>query len=254
MGKDWLEFNSLFKKLKPLIEDFSKKSNFRKFYKNNLAYYQELIERQQKNMPVRQMWTWLEDHFVAPQINAYKVIFSPLIRSSHSTQQFAHSDIHHDFFWEIAMFVSGPNVFDNSKSLSEKQVEGLASGIVFTEIDHNYVNPVSSKYSSSIDSIFSDRTRWASQGGDTKNYPGPMEVFNEYMTHALFSLYIIDNYDKPTADFIISERESLMVERRHYVLFREFNKALIELYRTNKPSDATVLFPMILDWCKQQNN
>ena len=79
-----------------------------------------------------------------------------------------------------------------------------------------------------------------------------MSVFNEYMTHSLFCLYVLDKYDAATADYIIKARETLMVERRYYGRFREFNKELIRLRNENKNIKAVDLFPKILEWCKDQ--
>jgi len=62
------------------------------------------------------------------------------------------------------------------------------SGVVFTEIDHNYVNPGTSKYEKLIDSIFSNRSAWTKHGNSSDYYDSPVRVFNEYMTHAAFCL------------------------------------------------------------------
>ena len=72
------------------------------------------------------------------------------------------------------------------------------------------------------------------------------------MTWSVFCLYILDNYDKEEADFIINERETRMVEKRNFIKFKEFNKALIKFRYDNKELKVFELYPYILDWCKQQ--
>lgn len=250
-GNDEKNHNSLFKKLLPLVQDFADKSNFRSFYRNNGIFYENEVQLEQKRMPVKKMWNWLEEKFPGIQFNSYKVIFSPLIGATHSTQQFG--TFHDDkLFRESVMFVAGPGIFDNKRGLSEEQKTGLLSGIVFTEIDHNYVNQVSEKYRAQIDSIFSIRQVWTSSGGDTKFYDKPMSVFNEYMTHGVFCLYVLDNFDSATAAFIIKDREALMTDWRHYIKFREFDKALIEIYKQNMGSALPAIFPQVLQWCRTQ--
>lgn len=244
------DFNSLFKQLLPLINDFSQKSNFRNFYNQNKSYYNRLIDRQKQLMPVSTMWAWLEQQF-PNRYEAYKVVFSPLITVSHSTQNFFNF-VDGSYFSETVMFVSGSNFYDTTANASEYLRQGIASGIVFTEIDHNYVNPVSSKYRNLIDSIFSNRKYWTNAGGDTKFYETPEMVFNEYMTHAVFCLYALDKYDFTTANYIIKKREALMVEHRHYIKFKEFNKELISLRTHYKDLKVADLFPKIIDWCKTQ--
>ncbi len=249
-GNNWENHNSLFKELLPLTEDFAEKSNFRKFYKDNEEYYNTQIKEEEIIMPVKKMWAWLEDQF-PDRYNSYKVVFSPLISASHSTQNFG-TFINNIYFSETVMFVAGPGIFEKDKQITAKQKEGLASGIVFTEIDHNYVNPISYKYKRIIDSIFSRRDIWTSSGGDTKFYDNPMAVFNEYMTHAVFCLYILDNYNQADADFIIKVRESLMVNVRHYIKFKEFNQTLIDLYKKDRNTKVSLLFNQILIWCRTQ--
>lgn len=198
------------------------------------------------------MWTWLERQFPNNKIQSYKIVFSPLIGGSHSTQGF-NGFKYPESFNEIVMFINGPNRYDTSKVLTEKQKQGLMSGVVFTEIDHNYVNPTTDKYIKSIDSIFSRQNVWVKRENSNNVYSSPASIFNEYMTWAVFCLYIIDTYDKPTADLVINERETRMVEKRNFIRFKEFDQALIRLRQEHKDLKVVDLYPYILDWCKTQN-
>lgn len=243
--------SSVFGKLKPLVEDFAATSGFKQFYNDNLDFYHKQIQRQKELLPVKQMWTWLEEQFPKTKYQSYRVVFSPLIGGSHSTQRYVTS-VNSKRFGENVMFICNTDRYDRMPDLSEKQKEGLMSGIVFTEIDHNYVNPATSKYRKLIDSIFSKRGLWAKQGNSSDFYGSPESVFNEYMTHAAFCLYISDTYDKPTADFVIDNREQLMVARRNFIRFKEFDKELIRLRQEHKELKVVDLYPFILEWCRQQ--
>lgn len=249
---DSLADTSLFGTLRPLVEDFARQSKFRKFYKDNRAYYQQEIQRLKTLLPVRSMWEWLETEFPKQKYQSYRVVFSPLIEGSHSTQRFS-TYWKNGWFIENVMFICGSNRVDVKTDLTEKQKEGLMSGVVFTEIDHNYVNPTTDRYQASVDSVFSRRSTWAEAGGDASHYPRPHHVFNEYMTHALFCLYVADHYEKPVADFVIQRREELMVSARHFIRFREFNQELLRLRREHPALKASELYPLILTWCKTQH-
>lgn len=249
MGDDYYNFGNLFKELLTEVEDFAKQSNFRKFYQQNSSYYASQIQRQQKLLPVKSMWIWLEANFPS-KYNSYRIVFSPLIAGSHSTQNFWENG--YPSFGESVMFICGPERYDSMKELSEKQKEGLMSGIVFTEIDHNYVNPVTSKYARSVDSIFSNRSLWVSSGNASEWYGNPVSVFNEYMTHAVFCLYMMDTYSAVTADFVIEHRENLMVSRRNFIRFKEFNHELMRIHKEDKSRKAADLYLQILEWCKNQ--
>ncbi|HMG07444.1 MAG TPA: hypothetical protein VK609_02980, partial [Mucilaginibacter sp.] len=101
------------------------------------------------------------------------------------------------------------------------------------------------------DSAFAKRALWS--GVKANWYNSPVSVFNEYMTHAIFCLWVMDNYDKPTADLVIKSREDLMVNKRQFIKFREFDKALIALREQNKQKNIAELYPSMLVWCKAQN-
>lgn len=248
---DELADSSLFGKLRLLVEDFALKSKFKQFYKSNLSYYTKQIQRERELLPAKKMWTWLENEFPKTKYQSYKIIFSPLIGGSHSTQNYStYADTAR--FGESVMFICNTDRYDEMKNLSEKQKEGLMSGIVFTEIDHNYVNPATNKYSKIIDSIFSNRKIWTRQGNSSDFYDNSISVFNEYMTWSVFCLYILDNYDKSTVDLVINEREERMVDKRHFIKFREFNQALIKIRMEHNELKVAALYPFILDWCKRQ--
>lgn len=248
---DEMADSSLFGKMKPLVEDFAAKSKFREFYKKHLPYYQKAIARERQLLPVRQMWTWLENQFPGREFQSYRIVFSPLIGGSHSTQQY-HARDNGKWFSENVMFICGTDRYDSITTYTEKQREGLMSGIVFTEIDHNYVNPVTSKYRKQVDSIFSNRDYWVKPGVSAGYYGNPSSVFNEYMTHAAFCLYVDDVYDRETAELVIQKREEMMAGPRNFSKFREFNKELMRLYKEKKSKKLVDLYPDILAWCQKQ--
>jgi hypothetical protein len=226
-----------------LLEDFAQKSNFEKFYKAHKTYYDSLIQLEKKYMPVKRMWQWLEKEFPYTY-QSYKVIFSPLINGAHNTDRLSANN-----FKEVLLYVRSIEKINTAKN--PQILEGMMSGIVFTEIDHNYVNPVSDKYKKEIEEIFANRKTWTSNEGDASNYGGPLEIFNEYMTHALFCLYASMIYTPDDFEIINASREDLMVNRRKFIKFKEFNNKLSELYEARKTGQTVAdLYPQILDWAK----
>jgi hypothetical protein len=219
-----------FRNMLYLIQDFADQSNFRDFYNNNLDYYGKLKERESKLLPIDQMWSWLEREF--PQrMDSYKIIFSPLIGGSHSTQKFQKGFFKDPEFQESVMFINSAESLDLNLQYSEELKEGLMSGIVFTEIDHNYVNPTSDQHIELIKSLFQNRDFWATKEAQ-QNYSSEYAIFNEYMTHSIFCLYVMENYAQELANTIIDQRIRLM-EGRGYMKFKEFNKRLVKLMKDN---------------------
>jgi hypothetical protein len=246
--------DNLFEKLRPLVNDFVKKTRFEQFYEQNKSYYDSLIREQRELMPVLSMWHWLEQRSDT-RMQSYKVVFSPLIFGSHSTQGFGWiENPKQGFFNEAIMYVSSTEPFNSRQNLTVGQRKGIVSGIVFTEIDHNYCNPISAKYSKQIDSVLSNRSKWITANGDGAIYDTPERVFNEYITHALYVLYCFDHL-KNQVDFayVRQNREKLMVEQRGYIQFGAFDDMLLKLYQSKSGQRIEDLYPAVLVWCAAHN-
>lgn len=216
-----------------LVQDFVKVSKFTDFFKSNRKYYYKLIKRQGELLPIHAMWTWLEKEFPY-KFDHYKVIFSPLIQGSHSTQKFFKGSFVKPVYSECLMFVNAGKNMDEDLSKPEKYKEAAFSGIVFTEIDHNYVNPSTSQFFNEIKTLLSDKNKWASIESQ-KNYGSEYSIFNEYMTHSLFCLYITENYTSEIAEGVIVNRIKLM-ERRGYPKFKAFNTIILKEAKDRKKS------------------
>lgn len=248
-GSDDSTYSNAFRSNVGLIADFARQSNFRAFYQSHLPYYRQLIAQQAEWSDVAGMQRWLGKQFSQRGFDTSKLIFSPIINSRHSTQQFGASDEHGKSFHEMVLFVNGPNLYNAASDLNEQQRRGVMAGIIFTEVDHNYVNPRTDSFRAQIDSIFGNRDFWAPVS-KTSFYSKPAYIFNEYMTHALFSLYAIDTFDASTAKFLIARREALNVEGRGFAKFREFNAALMKIKKENPDTAVSDLYPKVIDWCR----
>lgn len=152
------------------------------------------------------------------------------------------------------MFVCGSGQYEGKSEYTDKQIEGFLSGVVFTEIDHNYVNPTSDKHIDRINTIFAKRALWSEAGKPGDLYKNAYAVFNEYMTHALFFVYLLDTgFTGADYELVRSRRIAMNEDRRGFRLFTKFTDHLIELYKT-RPAGKTIaeLYPEILDWCEKQ--
>lgn len=241
MGKGYHSFNPM-KDIK-LIEDFARVTNFRTFYKDNKPYYDQLLQTYNQLNPIQKMQTWLDKKFQF-SYGSYLVYFSPLINGAHSTRGYQSNG-----FNQTIMFIASAEYDDK---LSEIQNELAESRVVFTEIDHNYVNPISAKYLEKINQVFSNRNLWT-QPIITNSYESPYKIFNEYMTFAVYSLYINDNYSKQDLEEYLPLLNETMTVRRGFTKFSEFNKALLTQYQKNTDISIFTLYEFILDWCAEQD-
>lgn len=242
IAKGWSPFDPM--KDIALIQDFANHSNFRKFYTDNKAYYNHLLDIYSKLNPIQKMQNWLDNKFKF-NYGSYVIYFSPLIGGAHSTNGFEDNG-----FNQTYMFIARA---DFDKKLSPAINELSESRVVFTEIDHNYVNPISDKFIKEINSNFDNREVWA-KGEHTSAYETPYKVFNEYMTFAVYSLYVLDNFTSRDFEEYIPKMENKMIEDRGFVNFKEFNRELIEIYKKDKNQPIEQIYIKILDWSKAKNS
>lgn len=238
IAKNWSPFDPM--KDAEVFADFAKKSNFRDFYKENQNYYQELISTYNKLNPIQQMQTWLDKKF-GFGYGSYIVYFSPLINGAHSTVGFDDNGLSQTF-----MFIARA---EYDKEETDIQNEIIVSRVVFTEIDHNYVNPLSYTMLEEINFVFSDREKWA-KGEVTQAYSTPYKVFNEYMTFAVYSLYINDHYAAEEVNKYLPTMEDLMQNTRGFIRFKDFNRTMLKKYQENPNISMKNLHHYMLEYCK----
>jgi uncharacterized protein DUF4932 len=237
----WWSPNLFAERLKD-AQAFADLSSFRAFYAANLDYYAQLIARYRDTAQIDSMIVWLEHEF-SRRYDYYTVFFSPLIYGSHSAnnQRTQLGD-------EVLTFVAGPDV-DGGSPLPAAVRAGLVQRILFTEIDHLFVNPVSTLYRTDIDRVFGDRARWTTD--NSSFYTSPSAVFNEYMTWSIFFLFVDGRM--PAADFdqLLTLTTQLMEGSRRFIRFGDFNRMMLQLWRNRASGvNAADLYPAILQWAR----
>ncbi len=219
------------------LEDFAKISNFRSFYADHADFYAREKKIFQQLADVPSMWKWLESKF-PERVSSYRIICSPLTGGNHRTARGQGGA-----FMEILMFVSAP---EDKKTFSRREQARLMF-MVFTEIDHNYVNPSTARVKG-VEKAMGDWKKW---GGGQTSYRGAEMVWNEYMTWALFTLYSHDRFKGPDAEVGIADLVEKM-ESRGFGKFRSFNDELLKFYRANHSATGDELTSHMMEWCANQ--
>lgn len=228
------------------LEEFVKDSDYRKFYKDHESYYNGLKKEYQNYAAVNEQKEWLETRFDY-KINSYRVLTSPLIAGMNATHTFEDSD-----FKEMLLFL--PTIRED-KEWSEKFRRAINTRIIFTEIDHNYVGPVSEKNVETINSIFDNREKWVNaENKSTDHYPNPVKVFDEYFTWGLFILYSHDKIGNDEVLFsqIVDNVNDMMVNKKGFLKAKEFNAELLSIYRTSSDKKIANLYKPLLEWSSKQ--
>lgn len=235
------------------LQSFSDQSNFRKFYKENSKTYREQIAFYRDTANIAEMKRWLDKNFpTSNNYDTYKIIFSPLVAYNQSTTWFESNN-----FKELQPHVNFPYEEDFKRyfkgQLSPKSEIIFRGDIVFTEINHGYINPEADKYADRVMKAISTRDRWISKKMGPGYYPG-MGTFNEYMNWGLVSLRFVDYAPREEQDRMIAAVDKMMTTGRGFIQFTEFDKFLVELYRNRKTGQTLAdLYPQIIEWFEQHN-
>ncbi|EFK59855.1 Uncharacterised protein [Sphingobacterium spiritivorum] len=228
------------------LEDFAKKSKFRKFYKDHNRFYNDLKKEYHTFAAIDEQKKWLEKEFDY-NINSYRVLTSPLIGGMNATHTFEDND-----FKETLLFL--PTI-KKDKEWTENYRKAINTRIIFTEIDHNYVGPVSENNKEKINSIFDNRAKWVdSTNRSTQHYPTPVKVFDEYLTWGLFLLYAHDLFpdDQVVFNQMVENVNTMMISKKGFPKAKEFNEELLKLYMEHKDKGIASLYAPLLEWSARQ--
>ncbi len=236
---------------KDLMQSFSDDTNFRKFYQKHYKFYQNQIEFFRKNLDTDEMVRWLNKKFPnSSDFDTFKIIFSPLVRGNQSVVWFESNG-----FKELQPHVEFPyRKYRNFDGVSDKANELFRGNIVFTEINHGFLNPLTAKYSNEIAKAISNRNFWVAKEKGPRYYRGN-NLFDEYMNWVLVNLRYIDYIsDAKEQEKLIKDTEKMMVERRGFLQFDKFSQFLVPIYRKRKPNQTVAdLYPQIIKWFAEQN-
>jgi len=223
------------------FQQFAQKSDFKLFYNLHKKYYDSLVNIYSDQIKLRSFKNWLEAQF-PNKIDHFRITFSPLVRGAHSSIMFTDNN-----FTTSVIFVA-PIINNVRRSTFINNISN--SRVVFTEIDHDYSNPVSSKYEKQINDAFENRNNWADEG-KTYFYPSLLSIFDEYMTWSLFTLYCYDHLPKEKLPQVMQLVGDFMENRRGFKKYKDFDKALLRLYIKEKKGKVVAeLYPEIIKWCK----
>ena len=232
--------------LLPLLDqmrDFARETGFRSFYAANQAVYREQIAFFENEADVMGMWAWLVERF--PDVQAYdgvKLVFSPLVGPNQSITW-----IDEDGYRELQPHINFPYTLRPELTLSAAAI--ARSAILFTEVNHGFINPTADAYLSEIDAALGERSIWADDTKPASNYPDDLSLFLEYMNWGLISLYEYDRMSEQDRALSRARVERNMVERRGFRKFAEFNAFLVNLY-ANRAQGQSIsdLYPTIIAW------
>jgi hypothetical protein len=223
-----------------LINDFVEKSNFRTFYKQHKKYYDFIVKNYRKHYFIDKSFEFL-NHLIKNQYSEiddfqYFIVLSPLVYRMN-----CHRDITNKM---VADFPSATPDFLNGTMINDLSIQLNGNHQIFTEIDHGFVNPISEKYQDIILKKF-DVKKWDTSSG----YAG-VDVFNEYMTWAIWDIFIKENFPE-IGDSLITQWQYQNASRGFFAQ-NIFSAKLLELIGNHKQQKLESVYLPLLEWCKEQ--
>ena len=236
------------------LQAFSDATNFRAFYRQNRTTYDEQIRFYRETANIAGMKTWLDKNFPSSNdYSFYNVIFSPLVAYNQSSTWFESNG-----FKELQPHVNFPYEQDIGRRLMGTTISAesetiFRGNIVFTEINHRYINPEAEKYAAQIAKATSNRDHWVDKKMGPNYYAG-IGAFDEYMNWALVSLRIADLARREDRDAMIASVDRMMTKGRGFPQFELFDRFLLDLYLNRKPGQTLAdLYPQIIEWFDKHN-
>ena len=233
------------------LDDFARVSGFRRFYAEHRALYAEQIAFYRDSAGIPAMQRWLNAQFPgARPYDSYDIVFSPLVAYNQSTTWYESNG-----FKVLQPHVNFPYVADLRRAgrpnLSDSAARLVRGNIVFTEINHGYINPEAARYAARIDRATSDHYYWVDSAMGPGYYAG-IATFNEYMNWVLVNLRLAEAAPPAEGAALIAGVEQMMVRNRSFPRFAEFSEFLVPLYLNRGKGRALAdLYPEIITWFEE---
>lgn len=224
-----------------LINDFIQKSNFRDFYLDNKPLYKKITNNYQDYNFINETIEFLDKNIgkqenTSKPISIYKIILSPLVFRMNCHRQLKDN--------VVADFPSATEDFINGVSNNENLKDRLNSNhLIFTEKDHEYINPITSKYIDLVNSNF-DTEIW-----DINSGYEDFNSFNEYLTWAVYDLFLDANFPEYAEN--LSTQWQYQNASRGFFAQNLFSKKVKELYSKNKSGNFEDIYKPLLKWTKR---
>lgn len=232
------EGHNPFEKNLALVNDFVLKSNFRKFYKEHKDFYKRIIDNYENYNFIKETIAFLNSRIgqsLEDKKSEYKIILSPLVYRMNCHRNLSDS--------VVADFPSATGDFVNGVKNDENIEDRLNSNhLIFTEKDHEYINPITSEYINLVNFGYNTKY-WDNNSG----YTG-FNSFNEYMTWAVFDLFLKEKF--PNYSERLSRYWQYQNAGRGFFAQNLFSDKVRELYKKNRGNNFEEVYKPLLKWMK----
>jgi hypothetical protein len=201
----------LFTRYRSETESFLKECRARLFLRDHAETFAAVRKALFEAVDLEDMQRWLENEFSA-RPSPMEIYVSPMTGG----WNFTNLDSITPRLWVPAV-----------RRLADDYDRFIVVASVFTEVNHNYVNPVTSSLSTTDYSYFTSTQGWATpQAWD--DYGTPELVLNEYMTWAAYLFYARDRISGDILSKIEARTIKFMEQQRGFPKFGLFVNQLTQ--------------------------
>jgi hypothetical protein len=240
--------------ISPLIKElerFAEETEFLKFFNSDVTqvYYKEIQNFYRNEANIKRMVNWLRTQFPSVSLyNSIKVVATPLVRG------WEHEDVVADKgFSQIIVHPSYLPASEKASVYSRETQLLLRTDMLFTELNHGSINPVSENYSNDINKAFEGKlTLFIKNDGGHSEYLNPVLAFEEYMNWGLVALYANDVLPLNEKYLLENSTLEMMEMRSEFPAFKDFLPFLLQVYRTKGVNETVESqFPKLINWFKE---
>lgn len=220
-----------------LTEDFAHQSGFRDFFNAHEEYYSKTKKAYRTAYLIPEMKDFLSGQFDAYFADKkYSIVLSPFVYAQHLQREI-------DSTWAASFPAIAKPIIEGGDFENEED-KSTEMHVLFTEMNHGFVNPTTEQYP--VREKFNE-SLWDDESG---YHGGGTDVFNEYMTWAVFDLFNKHYFPE------IAERVNLgwhfQNDARGFKYSHFFSKYLTELHAQYEGQKMVKhLYPEILEWANR---
>lgn len=228
--------------LQDQMQDFANRANFVQFYAEHADLYAQQIDFMRNALAAEDMLSWLGSEF--PDVAPYdytRILFSPLVGDNQSVARFDD-----DGFRELQPHVNFPYPSSADSGFSPDAERIWRGLILFTELNHGFINPTADEFTDEIAAAMPDKSIWAS-GETAIGYRDGNGIFDEMMNWALVSVRAQDELPSKQAALIAERVARMMVKNRGFIRFVPFQERLLTMAVARRQDvSIAALYPQIV--------
>ena len=225
------------------MQDFARAARFTRFLEDFAPLYDQQIAFLRNDVDVEGMLEWLSREFPGQDpYDSVRVIFSPLVGYNQSMARFEDGD-----FRELQPHVNFPYPTSTDGDFAEATLPFWQSLILFTELNHGFINDTTDALNAEIEQAMGDVTHWTAAGSAGRGYGGAGCVFTEMINWALFSVRARDVLPPDQADLVADAIAATMLHGRGFTQFAPVQDKLLALRAEQEPGGTVAeLLPTLV--------